>query len=154
MYINSRSPPLNIIRYSPLQHSGHCQRLRGIRLQSIAMLPHFPVPAILACDLTADNAMESPLFKIQKFAPGQCPEEVFHGDLTTEDRFQILRTTYSGFANPTSTIHTASFMTVLTGTSTATLTYYHCLYSCSYGKSILSYTWTSCHGPRHSRSFR
>ena len=48
----------------------------------------FPVPGIIAYDITADNAIESP-YIIQKFAPGQSLAEVLRGDLTTEDRFQI-----------------------------------------------------------------
>ena len=48
-----------------------------------------PVPEILAYDTTADNAIESP-YTIQKLAPGQSLAEVFRGDLTTEDRFQIV----------------------------------------------------------------
>ena len=49
---------------------------------------HLPVPSILAYDTTANNAIESP-YSIQKFAPGQCLQDVLDGDLTTDDRFQI-----------------------------------------------------------------
>ena len=49
---------------------------------------HLPVPGILAYDTTADNAIESP-YSIQKFAPGQCLQDVLDGDLKTDDRFQI-----------------------------------------------------------------
>lgn len=49
---------------------------------------HFPVPGILAYDITADNAIESP-YIIQKFAPGQSLSEVLRGNLTTEERCQI-----------------------------------------------------------------
>lgn len=48
----------------------------------------FPVPEIIAYDITADNAIEAP-YIIQKFAPGQSLAEVLRGDLTMEDRFQI-----------------------------------------------------------------
>lgn len=52
---------------------------------------HLPVPDILAYDTTVDNAIESP-YIIQKFATGQCLEDVLDGDLTTDDRLQIAST--------------------------------------------------------------
>lgn len=52
---------------------------------------HLPVPGIIAYDTTVDNAIESP-YTIQKFATGQCLEDVLDGDLTTDDRFQIAST--------------------------------------------------------------
>lgn len=49
---------------------------------------HLPVPDILSYDTTVNNAIESP-YTIQRFAAGQCLEDVLDGDLTTDERFQI-----------------------------------------------------------------
>lgn len=49
---------------------------------------YLPVPAILAYDITFDNAIEAP-YVIQKLAPGQCLDDVYDNDLPIEERLQI-----------------------------------------------------------------
>lgn len=70
----------------------------------------FPVPEIIACDATDENAIKAP-YVIQKFAPGGRLDDVLTkdcADLTTAHRFRIgfdiadLILRMQGVLNPTS----------------------------------------------------
>lgn len=65
-----------------------CQDLKDQVAITSHLAPPFSIPAMLAYDITVDNAIKSP-YAIQKLAPGQRLDGVYDSVLPIEERLHI-----------------------------------------------------------------